>query len=183
MAIPGILGAIVERTLADVNARKSQVSRRELTERARQRSGRKASWETALQRASSDPVRFITEIKKASPSKGVLREDLDASKLAATYRENGAAAMSVVTEPHFFQGSDAFLEDAYRHAQGIPLIRKDFHVHELQLLEAAAGHANAALLIAAILSPTQLKDFLDVLNAFSMGHLVEIRTCAKRRRR
>jgi len=174
MAIPGILGAIVERTLADVNARKSQVSRRELTERARQRSGRRDSWEKALHRASADPVRFITEIKKASPSRGVLREDLDPSALASAYREHGAAAISVVTEPHFFQGSDDFLEEAYQHAQGLPLLRKDFHVHELQLLEAAAGHANALLLIAAVLSPTQLKDFLDVLNAFSLGHLVEI---------
>src|SRR6185503_6620057 len=96
------------------------------------------------------------------------------SALASAYREHGAAAISVVTEPHFFQGSDDFLEEAYQHAQGLPLLRKDFHVHELQLLEAAAGHANALLLIAAVLSPTQLKDFLDVLNAFSLGHLVEI---------
>ena len=174
MAIPGILGTIVERTMADVKERKSRVSRRELTERARQRSGRKDAWERALSRTPTDPIRFITEIKKASPSRGVLREDLDPSALAEAYRKSGAAAISVVTEPHFFQGSDGFLEDAYRQASGLPLLRKDFHVHELQLLEAAAGHASAVLLIAAVLSPTQLKDFLDVLGAFGLGHLVEI---------
>jgi indole-3-glycerol phosphate synthase len=174
MAIPGILGSIVERTLADVKARKGQVSRRELSERARQRGGRGEAWEGALRRASPDPIRFIAEIKKASPSRGVLREDLDAGALAAAYKEHGASAISVVTEPHFFQGSDAFLEDAHREAHGLPLLRKDFHVHEIQLLEAAAGHASALLLIAAVLSPTQLKDFLDVLGAFGLGHLVEI---------
>jgi indole-3-glycerol phosphate synthase len=174
MAIPGILGSIVERTMVDVNARKGQVSRRDLIERARQRSGRRESWEGALRRTRPDPIRFITEIKKASPSRGVLREDLDAAALAAAYKESGASAISVVTEPHFFQGSDAFLEEAFRHADGLPLLRKDFHVHELQLLEGAAGHASALLLIAAVLSATQLKDFLDVLGAFGLGHLVEI---------
>ena len=174
MAIPGILGTIVERTMTDVKARKAQMSRRELTERARQRSGRRDKWERALRRVAADPVRFIAEIKKASPSRGVLREDLDAAALATAYKEAGAAAISVVTEPHFFQGSDAFLEEAARHADGLPLLRKDFHVHELQLLEGAAGQAGALLLIAAVLSPTQLKDFLDVLGAFGVGHLVEV---------
>lgn len=174
MAIPGILGTIVDRTMADVKARKAHVSRRELTERARQRSGRRAKWDAAVRRTPNDPIRFITEIKKASPSRGVLREDLDAAALASAYKENGASAISVVTESHFFQGSDAFLEEAFRHADGLPLLRKDFHIHELQLLEGAAGHASALLLIAAVLSPTQLKDFLDVLGAFGLGHLVEI---------
>ncbi len=174
MAIPGILGTIVERTLEDVKARKSQVSRRELTERARRRSGRGRRWEDGVRRTPNDPVRFIAEIKKASPSRGVLREDLDAASLAAAYKESGASAISVVTEPHFFQGSEAFLEEAFRHADGVPFLRKDFHVHELQLLEGAAGHASALLLIASVLSPTQLKDFLDVLGAFGLGHLVEV---------
>lgn len=174
MPIPGILGTIVERTLADVKARQSQLSRRELMERARHPSGRRERWESALRRTSGDPVRFIAEIKKASPSRGVLREDLDPGALAAAYREHGAAAISVVTEPHFFQGSPRFLEEAHRRADGLPILRKDFHVHELQLLETAASPADAALLIAAVLSVSQLKDFLDVLAAFSMGHLVEI---------
>jgi len=174
MAIPGILGTIVERTLADVKARKTQVSHRELEQRARHRSGRRERWEHALRRTPPDPVRFIAEIKKASPSRGVLREDLDASALAAAYREHGASAISVVTEPHFFQGSDGFLDEARRHSGELPLLRKDFHVHELQLLEAAGGQADALLLIAAVLSPTQLKDFLDIAGGVGLGHLVEI---------
>jgi indole-3-glycerol phosphate synthase len=174
MGTPGILGAIVERTLTDVKTRKANVSRRDLEQRARLRTGRRRTWENTLRRTATDPIRFITEIKKASPSRGVLRADLDAASLAAAYREHGAAAISVVTEPHFFQGSDAFLEAARRESGPLPLLRKDFHVHELQLLEAAAGEADAALLIAAVLSPTQLKDFLDIAGAFALGHLVEV---------
>ena len=174
MAAPGILGTIVERTLADVKARKSEVSRRELEERARMRTDRRRAWETALARPVGEPIRFIAEIKKASPSRGVLREDLDPVMLAAAYRESGASAISVVTEPHFFKGEERFLVDARREAPDLPLLRKDFHVHELQLLEAAASPANAALLIGSVLSQTQLKDFLDIVGAFALGHLVEV---------
>ena len=174
MAAPGILGAIVERTLADVKARRGDRSRRDLEERARMRTGRRRAWEAALSRPAGEPIRFIAEIKKASPSRGVLLETLDPIALAAAYRENGAAAISVVTEPHFFKGEERFLEDARREAPSLPLLRKDFHVHELQLLEAAAGPANAVLLIAAVLSQTQLKDFLDIAGAFALGHLVEV---------
>ena len=170
----GILGAIVLRTLADVRARKGEVSQRDLEARARGRAGRRRAWEAALGRRAEEPIRFIAEIKKASPSRGVLREDLDPVKLAAAYRDGGAAAISVVTEPHFFSGEERFLEEARREAPDLPLLRKDFHVHELQLLEAAAGPANAALLIAAVLSQTQLKDFLDIAGAFALGHLVEV---------
>ena len=174
MAARGILGAIVERTLADVKARKGQVSRRDLEARARVRTGRRRAWEVALMRPAGEPIRFIAEIKKASPSRGMLREDLDPLTLAAAYREGGAAAISVVTEPHFFSGEEHFLEAARREAPDLPLLRKDFHVHELQLLESAAGPASAALLIAAVLSSTQLKDFLDIAGTFALGHLVEV---------
>ena len=162
MAAPGILGQIVERTLQDVQARRGRISRRELEERARERSRSRRSFEQAIRReGEADPVRMICEVKKASPSRGVLRDDLQAEVLATTYAGNGADAISVVTEPHFFQGQEGFLGEARAGAGRIPLLRKDFHVDELQILEAAGGEADAILLIVSILAPAQLKDYLD----------------------
>jgi indole-3-glycerol phosphate synthase len=173
--LEGILARIVERTLADVAARRSRISRRELEEQGRDRSRRRIPLDAAVRRRSgADPVRFITEIKKASPSRGLLREDLDPRAQAGAYRENGAAAISVVTEPHFFQGEDAFLEVARGAAPDLPLLRKDFHVDELQILEAAAGEADALLFLVAALDPVQLRDYLQAAGAFGLGHLVEV---------
>lgn len=175
MRPPGILGEIVDRTREDVIGRRSQVSFDELEEWAEKRSAARHNFVAALQRkAPDDPVRFICEIKKASPSRGILKPDLDPGEQAEVYREHGAAAISVVTEPHFFQGDDTFLEMARARVPGLPLLRKDFHVDELQVLEAAAGDADALLLIVSVLSPTQLKDYLDIADAFCLGHLVEV---------
>jgi indole-3-glycerol phosphate synthase len=87
---------------------------------------------------------------------------------------HGAAAISVVTEPHFFAGEAAFLETVRAVSGSLPVLRKDFHVHELQILEAAAGDADALLLLAAALAPEQLKDYLDIAAAFRLSHLVEV---------
>lgn len=173
MALPGILGRIVERTREDVASRRSRVSRSVLEERARARTLGRRGFQRRLERGSGDPVRFICEIKKASPSKGLLDGGLDPARLAAAYREGGAAAISVVTEPHFFQGDEAFAEAARGEAPDVPLLRKDFHVDELQIWEAAGGEWDALLLIAAALSPTQLGDYLDMADAFALDHLVE----------
>ena len=176
MTPSGILGAIVEKTLADVRARVGRTSRRKLEEQGTLRGSSRIGLEAALRRSESDPVRIIAEIKKASPSRGVLSLDLDPARLAGAYGEAGAAALSVVTEPHFFQGEDAFLSRAREAAHMLPLLRKDFHVHELQILEAAAGEADAVLLIASVLSPMQLRDYLDIADAFRLDHLVEVGT-------
>jgi len=175
MSQSGILGRIVDRTLEDVRDRRSRVSVPELERRAGDRSGQRIDFAGALTRGSlEDPIRFICEIKKASPSRGVLRSDLDPAEQAGIYREGGASAISVVTEPHFFQGSERFLEMARAEARAVPILRKDFHVDELQVLEAAAGDADALLLLAGILSPTQLKDYLDIADAFGLDHVVEV---------
>jgi indole-3-glycerol phosphate synthase len=171
----GMLARIVERTRTDVEARKGRIVLRDLEERGMARRRSRRGLAAALERSQPEqPVRFITEIKKASPSRGVLDPNLEAGKLAAVYREHGAAALSVVTEPHFFQGTDAFLEDARAAAPDLPILRKDFHVHELQLLEAAAGEADAVLLLAAVLEGAQLRDYLQLADAFALGHLVEV---------
>jgi len=113
-------------------------------------------------------------VKKASPSKGLLRADVDPAALAAAYRKHGARAISVVTEPNFFEGESGFLETAREGARELPILRKDFHVHELQILETAASEADALLLILGVLSATQLKDYLDMAREFSLDHLVEV---------
>lgn len=174
MAVTGILRRIVERTLEDVQARRSRVSRRDLEERAARRTGTRRDLAAVLLReGTTDPVRFICEIKRASPSRGVLHADLDAAAQAGIYAAGGAAAVSVVTEPHFFNGRDEDLALARRAAAIQPVLRKDFHVHELQVLEAAAGEADALLLLAGALDGSQLKDYLDIAAAFGLGHLVE----------
>jgi indole-3-glycerol phosphate synthase len=161
----GILGRIVARTLEDVRARNSRERRREMEAKAVDRRGGRVPFEAALRRDVGEPVRFICEVKQASPSRGVLNPDLDPRAQAAVYAENGASAVSVVTEPHFFAGEDSFLARARAGAGDVPLLRKDFHLHELQVLEAAAGEADALLLLASVLSPTQLRDYLDIANA------------------
>jgi indole-3-glycerol phosphate synthase len=179
-APPGILGRIVERTLADVAERRSRVSVHELEERGRTRAPSRRALDRALRRASPEaPVRFLCEIKKASPSRGILKADLDPARQAGIYREHGAAAVSVVTEPHFFQGEEEFLREARRGAPGLPLLRKDFHVHELQIFEAAAGEADAVLLLAAVLDPSQLKDYIDLAAELGLGHLAEVEDAAQ----
>jgi indole-3-glycerol phosphate synthase len=114
----------------------------------------------------ADPLTFIAELKKASPSKGVIRQDFDVVKLAEAYEENGAAALSVLTEPFFFQGSLDYLASVRMHV-GIPLLRKDFVIDAYQLYEARAYGADAVLLIAAALDPFHLEDLY--LEAFDVG--------------
>jgi len=116
---------------------------------------------------------IISEIKKASPSKGVLVEDFRPVDLARQYESGGAAALSVLTDRDFFQGS---LEDlkAARAACSLPVIRKDFTIAEYHILEAAAAGADAILLITAILDDLQLRDFREMAASLGMAALVEV---------
>ncbi|MDO8644556.1 MAG: indole-3-glycerol phosphate synthase TrpC [bacterium] len=118
-------------------------------------------------------VRIIAEIKKASPSAGLIRPDFDPIRLAHAYEENGAVAVSVLTDEHFFQGS---LSDLTRVKNKIPLpvLRKDFLFSEYQIYEARAAQADALLLIVRILEPSQLKDYMALTNELGMSPLVEV---------
>jgi indole-3-glycerol phosphate synthase len=115
---------------------------------------------------------IIAEIKKASPSKGVLVEDFHPADLAAKYERGGAAALSILTDRDFFQGSLADLQQA-RAACALPVIRKDFTISEYHVLEAAAAGADAILLIAAILDDLQLRAFRELAAELGMAALVE----------
>jgi indole-3-glycerol phosphate synthase len=108
-------------------------------------------------------VQLIAEVKRASPSKGMLAPDMDPVAMARIYESNGAAAISVLTEPHFFLGSPHYLT-AIKSAAKVPVLRKDFIFDEYQVYEARAWGADAILLICAILDDAQLRHLLQVAN-------------------
>jgi indole-3-glycerol phosphate synthase len=118
-------------------------------------------------------VSIIAEIKKASPSKGVIRKDFDPYALAREYAENGAKAISMLTDKKYFQGNIRFISDV-RASVSLPILRKDFIVDAYQLTEAKAFGADAVLLIAAALEPKQLHDLHDEANELGLDCLVEV---------
>ncbi|MEM1042517.1 MAG: indole-3-glycerol phosphate synthase TrpC [Bacteroidota bacterium] len=120
-----------------------------------------------------DDLAVIAEIKKASPSQGVIRPDFDPVEIAGQYERGGAAALSVLTEPLYFQGSLDILA-AVRAATDLPILRKDFVVDEYQLVEARAYGADAVLLIAAALDPAALHDLHDAATDLGLACLVEL---------
>ena len=129
-------------------------------------------FETAL---CEPRMSFICEIKKASPSKGVIAEQFPYLDIALEYEEAGAAAISVLTEPDFFQGSNDYLNEISRQVK-IPLLRKDFTVDEYQLYEAKVIGADAVLLICALLDIETIRQYLSICNSLGISALVEAHT-------
>ena len=117
-------------------------------------------------------VKFITEVKKASPSKGIIREDFDPVSLARIYEKSGASAISVLTDEPFFKGHLSYLDDIAQQIT-IPILRKDFIINPYQIAEAKAFGADAILLIARILSDTQLDELLSAAKEYELDALVE----------
>lgn len=127
---------------------------------------------------SRDDVAVIAEVKRRSPSRGALRESIAAEEQASAFERGGAAAISVLTEPQHFGGSLADLEIARMHVR-IPLLRKDFHIDAIQLYEARASGASAALLIARALAPATLQTLMALADEIGIEPLVEVRTDAE----
>lgn len=130
-------------------------------------------FERALTAGRRRPMGLIAEVKKASPSKGLIRADFDPVQLAAAYRDAGADCISVLTDAQYFQGSGDYLR-AVRKAVDLPLLRKDFTIDVRQIYEARLLGADAVLLIAAILTAAEMKRFLQVSRELGLDALVEV---------
>ena len=167
------LDTILTSTRATVAAARERVPLAELDRLAAQH--RPRGWTAALYKAAKNGPAVIAEIKKASPSKGLIRADFDVEWIARRYRAGGAAALSVLTDEPFFQGSLRNLELASA-AIPLPCLRKDFMVNEYQIVEARAHRADAILLIAAALSNDAMKRFAATARALSLDVLVEVHT-------
>ena len=137
---------------------------------------RPADFTGALRAAGG--IALIAEVKKASPSKGVIREDFDPAAIAEAYGSNGARALSVLTDEAYFQGCDEFLVIA-RRAGGIPVLRKDFTIDPYQIHEARLIGADAILLIVALMDGGQLEDFQGIGRDLGLAVLVEAHTSAE----
>lgn len=152
--MPTQLETILAHTQAEVDERRKAADLSLLEQRAAAHQPR--GFEAALRRVSESGPAVIAELKKASPSRGLIRPDFDPSALATSLEASGAVALSVLTEQKYFQGSLAYLEQASA-AVAIPCLRKDFMLQEFQMLEARASRADAVLLIVAALSDARLK--------------------------
>lgn len=173
MNTPTILKKIIDRKWEEVKERSAQVSINELANQAKYSDlprGFKRAMEAKI--AAGHPA-VIAEIKKASPSKGVLREHFVPAEIAKSYEAAGAACLSVLTDKDFFQGGETYLKEA-RAACQLPVIRKDFIVDPYQVVEARAIEADCILLIVAALSDAQMKELNDCALELGMDVLVEV---------
>jgi indole-3-glycerol phosphate synthase len=165
--IPSVLQKIVAHKRGEVAVRKSDRPRISVENAPPVR-----DFAAALR---GDTVRLIAEVKQASPSKGVMRANFDPVSLARSYAENGAACISVLTDEEFFKGHDRYLI-GIREAVDVPLLRKEFIIDRWQIAESRALGADAILLIVAILSPEELRDFHAHALELGMSALVETHT-------
>jgi indole-3-glycerol phosphate synthase len=167
------LDQILARTRADLARRTQQTPRATLEQQALQHTPR--GFAAALLARSTSGAAIIAELKKASPSKGLIRPDFSAAVLAPAMQAGGAAALSVLTDEPFFQGSLSNLKTASS-TTAIPCLRKDFIVDEYQIVEARAHGADAILLIAAALSDADLERFSKVARDYALDVLCEVHT-------
>jgi len=168
-----VLDRILAHKRGEVAARKDRTSLARM-----ERSARSAPAPRGFERKLRDVIArnspaVIAEIKKASPSKGVIRADFDPVAIAKSYEAAGAACLSVLTDQEFFQGHDAYLTNV-RAAVTLPLLRKDFVVDEYQMFEARAIGADCVLLIVAALSPPQLRSFDALARSLGLDVLAEV---------
>jgi len=167
------LETILNTTRSSVAAAKRLRSSAELEQKATEHTPR--GWAASLRAKSDEGPAVIAEIKKASPSRGLIRAAFDPVWLARRYESGGAAALSVLTDEPYFQGSLQNLELASR-AVSIPCLRKDFTIDEYQIVEARAHHADAILLIAAALTDQEMESFIAVAHDLELDVLCEVHT-------
>jgi len=169
---PTILDEIIAQVRADLDVTKEQVPEQRLRRQAEERAPARAFAE-ALRDLPGRPARVIAELKRASPSRGLIREDFEVISLSRELAENGAAALSVLTEVNYFRGSPRYLQDVAA-VVDIPVLRKDFVVDPYQLYEARAWGADAVLLIAAALDAATFNRLHNLALELGLGVLAEI---------
>jgi len=168
-----ILDRIIARKHQEIEERSAKQSLQELEQQCREREDYRGFTAALRQRIDARQPAVIAEIKRASPSKGLIRENFDAAEIARQYAAGGAACLSVLTDEHFFQGHARYLQQA-RLACSLPVIRKDFIVDPYQVAEAAAMGADCILLIVAALNPSQLRDLSAYAERLHLDVLVEV---------
>jgi indole-3-glycerol phosphate synthase len=172
--IPDILKKIVAHKQLEVTAAKAAASANELKARIADLEDVPRGFERHLREAvTSGWTAIIAEVKKGSPSKGIIRPDFDPLDIASTYQDNGATCLSVLTDEHFFLGHLRYLA-LIREAVSLPLLRKDFICDPYQIYEARAAGADAILLIAAMLNLNQLQEFHAIAREIHLDVLLEV---------
>ena len=171
--VPDILKRIIRHKAVEVGERAAEVSLAEMSARAERAPAVRPFTNALMSRIKAGHPAIIAEIKKASPSRGLLREHFDPSEIAVSYAEHDATALSILTDHEFFQGSDRDLEQA-RKACPLPVLRKDFMLDAYQVYEARALGADCVLLIVAALGDALLKELAGLAAHLEMDVLVEV---------
>lgn len=165
-----ILDKIIDKRKEQLEREIRSISREDMKVLANEAEFPQLSFSKAIKK---DTLSVISEVKKASPSKGLIQPDFHPVKIALEYEKNGANAISCLTEEHYFQGSSQFLADIRKNVD-IPILRKDFIFDEYQIFEAKKLGANAVLLISAVLSSAQMQEYSELAHSLGLECLVEV---------
>ena len=175
---PDILKTILAKKAEEVASRKQGMTIADLEDIASNVERPRGFYQSLKQRAAQQKPAIIAEIKKASPSQGVIRENFDPIAIAQDYALSGATCLSILTDKHFFQGSEAYLQMA-RERCPLPVLRKDFMIDAYQIYEARALGADCILLIVAALEDNLLHELADTATKLGMDVLVEVHNAAE----
>lgn len=170
---PDILKKIIHRKQQEISERKQIKDEATLVEEAKNASPLRCFVDLMRERIMAEESAVIAEIKKASPSKGVIRENFNPAEIAKSYQQGGACCLSVLTDVDFFQGSDEYLKQA-REACELPVIRKDFIIDSYQVYEARAMGADCILLIVAVLTDEQMLALYTLARELGLDVLIEV---------
>jgi indole-3-glycerol phosphate synthase len=165
-----ILNDIVENTRAKLESKKAELPLAEIISKLNEMNLPKGAFKESL--LNKDEA-IIAEIKKASPSAGIISEDFDPIKKAKEYEDFGASALSILTEEDFFQGSSQYLQDV-KATTSLPILRKDFMIDEYQIYEAKLIGADCILLIASVLNDDEIQSFVDLAELLELDYLIEV---------
>lgn len=178
MSLPSILEKIIARKFDEIAERSTKISINQLQQQLKNQEAPRNFADTLISKVNAKTPAVIAEIKKASPSKGVIRTPFYPAEIAKSYELGGAACLSVLTDKDFFQGCESYLQES-RAACNLPVLRKDFMVDPYQIVESRAIGADCILLIAAALTNAQMKELEDASYEVGLDVLVEVHNQAE----